>query len=62
MKLKKQEKREEWQNKQTGQLFHYKVKFKKSKTTHISLSQNTTMTDSMKEFIKKHPEWLFLKN
>ncbi len=49
---------EEWQNKQKGQLFHYKVKFKKSKTTRVPLSQNNTMTDSMKEFIKKHPEWL----
>ena len=53
---------EEWQNKQTGQLFHHKVKFKPSKTTHVPLSQNNIMTDSMKEFIKKHPEWLFLKN
>ena len=53
---------EQWQNKQANRLFSNQPKFKPSKTTQAPLSQNTTMTDSMKEFIKKHPTWLFLKN
>ena len=53
---------EQWQDKQASRLFSNQPKFKPSKTTQVPLSQNNTMTDSMKEFIKKHPEWLFLKN
>jgi Glycosyltransferase family 17 len=49
---------EEWQNKQQGRLFHYKKKFTEGKTMPMPLEQNDVMTDSMKKFIKKHPEWL----
>ena len=51
---------EQWQDKQASRLFSNQPKFKPSKTTQVPLSQNTTMTDSMKEFIKKHPEWLLI--
>ena len=53
---------EQWQDKQTNQLFGDQPKFKPSKTKHAPLSHNDTITESMKEFIKKRPDWLFLKN
>ena len=51
-----------WKQKQLGKLFEHKVKFKLRKIKKLPLKDNIVFTDSMKEFIKKHPEWLFLKN
>jgi hypothetical protein len=51
-----------WKQKKSGKLFEHKEKFKLRKIKKISLEDNTIFTDSMKAFIKKHPEWLFLKN
>jgi hypothetical protein len=47
-----------WKQKQSGKLFEHKAKFKLRKIKKIPLEDNTIFTDSMKEFIKKHPEWL----
>ena len=51
-----------WKQKQLGKLFEHKVKFKLRKIKKLPLTDNIVFTDSMKEFIKKHPEWLFSKN
>ena len=51
-----------WKQKQSGKLFEHKTKFKLRKIKKITLEDNAIFTDSMKAFIKKHPEWLFLKN
>jgi hypothetical protein len=47
-----------WKQKQLGKLFEHKVKFKLGKIKKLPLKDNIVFTNSMKEFIKKHPEWL----
>jgi hypothetical protein len=47
-----------WKQKQLGKLFEHKIKFKLGKIKKLPLKDNIVFTNSMKEFIKKHPEWL----
>lgn len=47
-----------WKQKKSGKLFAHKPKFKPHKIKKISLEHNNIFTNSMKEFIKKHKQWL----
>jgi len=51
-----------WKQKRAGKLFEHRAKFRLTKIKKLPLTDNIVFTESMKEFIKKHPEWLFFKN
>lgn len=50
-----------WREKQDNRLFHWKPKFKSKNTKIIDVSTNNSFSESMREYILSHPEWLFNK-
>jgi hypothetical protein len=52
---------EMWRQKQRNQLFNWKPKFKTKNTKIVDIQKNNSFSASMREYMLKHPEWLFNK-
>ena len=52
---------EMWSQKQRNQLFSWKPKFKTKNTKMVDVRTNNSFSVTMREYMLKHPEWLFNK-
>ena len=52
---------EMWRQKQDNRLFHWKPKFKTKNTKIVDIQKNNSFSATMREYMLKHPEWLFNK-
>ena len=52
---------EMWSQKQRNQLFNWNSKFKTKNTKMVDVRTNNSFSESMREYMLKHPEWLFNK-
>ena len=52
---------EMWRQKQRNQLFNWKPKFRTTNNKIVDVSTNNSFSVSMREYMLKHPEWLFNK-